>query len=556
MVSIRAKTTFLNLIAVTVSIIITTVISAITIANFGHSSASQELSYLCENGKNAIQDYLGSVEQSASTVANILEDELANIDEDHFNTSFADHVTLAREIFRNSASKTNGVYTFYYRMDPSISARTNELGFWYTNFDGNGFIDSPVTDLTDDKNAAPWFYEPQKADKALWLLPYVTDNTEYNVISYNIPIRWNNTFIGVVGIELAYKTIGDPIKDISWNGYGFAYVIENENATIIYHPYIDVLSMPEDERPSMPKGFFEKFKKGQHHIEYEFEEEANGKMKMVEKHCYWLELSNGMSVVVAVPHSAISASWLKLINRIVLVSAGIILVFGVLSFFYAARITKPLKDLTVAAEEIDKGNYNVKLTYNHKDEIGVLTNTFKKLVTNLDEYVSDLNALAYADALTAVGNKSAFDLRMEEMQKRIDNAEENLEFAVVMFDCDNLKDINDAYGHEKGDIYLRNSCNLMCRIFQKSTIYRIGGDEFAAILENADYKNRKYLRDHFVKKSAEICQFAKEPWENIKVSIGVAKYDPDIDKTVEDVLKHADHLMYTNKRDRKKGNNE
>ena len=554
MFTIRARTTILNLVAVTVSIVITTVISAVTIATYGHESASEELSYLCENGKNSIEDYLSSVVQSAKTVSSLLEDELEAIDDADFNTAFSDHIVLAKEIFAEAANNTHGIYTYYYRMDPAISAQTNELGFWYTNFDGKGFINATVTDLTDENMKAPWFRVPKETGEAVWLPPYVTDNTTYKVISYNVPIKRNNTFIGVVGIELSYTTLGDPIENISLNGNGYAFVIENDNCTIIYHPKLDILGMPENERPSVPNGFEEKYKKGQHHIEYKFKEEVNGKMRNVEKHCYWLELTNGMSVVVTVPHSAISSSWYKLINRIVIVSIGLITISGLISFIYAQRLTKPLKDLTVAAEEIDKGNYNVKLTYDKKNEIGILTNTVKQLVANLDEYISDLNALAYADALTSVANKSAFDIRVEEMQKRIDDPNDNPEFAIVMLDCDNLKDINDAYGHEKGDIYLRNSCNLMCRTFQKSTVYRIGGDEFAVILEGSDFKNRKYLRDHFIKRSSEISAFAKEPWEQIKVSIGVARFDPQLDKTVDDVLKHADNLMYTNKRDRKKEN--
>ena len=210
--------------------------------------------------------------------------------------------------------------------------------------------------------------------------------------------------------------------------------------------------------------------------------------------------------------------------------------------------------MTMAAEEIDRGNYKVELSYKGNNEIGVLTNTVSKLIKNLDEYITDLNSLAYADALTEVRNKSAFDLYIEEMQKHIDNGEKP-EFAIAIFDCDNLKDINDEYGHDKGDVYLRNSCHLMCRVFSKSVFYRIGGDEFAAILQYEDFVNRELLKKHFLEKSAEVCQFAKKPWEQIRVSVGIATYDPDVDKSVEDVMVHADHLMYTNKRERKKHRN-
>ncbi len=53
-------------------------------------------------------------------------------------------------------------------------------------------------------------------------------------------------------------------------------------------------------------------------------------------------------------------------------------------------------------------------------------------------------------------------------------------------------------------------------------------------------------------KRGKATSFAKEPWERTSVSLGIAAYDPEIDKSVDDVVIHADHRMYQNKRRRKK----
>ena len=237
-----------------------------------------------------------------------------------------------------------------------------------------------------------------------------------------------------------------------------------------------------------------------------------------------------------------------------LIAAIIIAVFVAISILFARRFTKPLKALTAAAEEINAGNYDVKLDYKGNDEIGTLTMTMNRLISNLGDYIEDLNNLAHTDALTSVSNKNAFDERAKQIQERIEAGEEGLAFAIAILDCDNLKDINDEFGHDKGDIYLRNSCYLMSRVFQGSVVYRIGGDEFGIILEGEDYENREALKKAFIDRSAEMCSFAKESWEKIRVSVGVAAYDPQIDSSVADVLRHADTLMYQNKRKRKKQN--
>ena len=390
--SIRTRTTLLTVLGITISIFIATVISAVSVAKLGHSSSEQTLSLLCETGKNNINYYFKSVEQSVNTVSTLIDSDLDDINDANFNAEFSAHMDDARTIFSEAAKNTNGVLTYYYRIDPEISDVTNEKGFWYTNLDGNGFAEHEVTDISDDQFECVWFYTPKNTGNPVWLPPYVTDNLDVYVLSYNVPVYRNTKFIGVVGIEISYTTIGEQIKDIKVQESGFAFVIENVHNTIIYHPYIDILNMPEADRPVVPEGLVKGIQNNEHHVEYIY----NG----VLKHSYWLHLSNDMSIVVAVPLSEVNISWRNIIIEMVVIALAIIAVFTTISILYTRRITKPLKDLTIAAEEIDKGNYHVKLDYKHDDEIGVLTTTVNKLITHLDEYITDLNSLAYADALT------------------------------------------------------------------------------------------------------------------------------------------------------------
>ncbi len=543
--SIRTKITLLNVIAIAVAITVATIISAVSIANLGHSASEQSLRLLCETGRSNLNYYFKSVEQSVKTVSSLIDSDLDTLSDLSTKEAFHEHIEFARTIFREAAENTNGAMTYYYRIDPSISAVTNEPGFWYVNLDGKGFKDNPVTNLSDEQYEAVWFNVPKTKREPVWLPPYLTDNLDVYVLSYNAPVCRGEEFVGVVGIEIDYKTLGAQIKDIGVSNGGYAFIVENERGTIIYHPTINLLAMKEEERPLTPPEFRERFLKGENHIEYRFEG--------VQKHCYWQHLANGMSIVVAIPTSVVTDTWRSVAVQIIVAAAAIIALFAVLTAISSRQITKPLKALTKAAEEINAGNYNVELKYDKDDEIGTLTTTVNKLVRNVGDYIDDLSSLAYADALTSISNKNAFDARVQEIQATIDDAKAHPEFAIAVLDCDDLKKINDSYGHDKGDIYLRNSCHLMTRVFQNSAVYRIGGDEFAVILEGEDYARRDALRKLFIQRSNEIYAFAKEPWEKIRISIGIAAYDSEIDKSVEDVIAHADHLMYQNKRSRKKG---
>lgn len=164
-----------------------------------------------------------------------------------------------------------------------------------------------------------------------------------------------------------------------------------------------------------------------------------------------------------------------------------------------------------------------------------------------ERMVNDLNRKVFVDALTSVRNKGAFVNYVQDLQDRLDRGEK-IDFAVGVFDCDNLKQINDQNGHDKGDIYIKTASQLICRVFQHSPVFRIGGDEFAVVLMNEDFRNREALSKQFEVEREEKSASASSQWDKPLVAMGIAVYDPETDNTVDDTLHRADKIMYDNKR--------
>lgn len=164
--------------------------------------------------------------------------------------------------------------------------------------------------------------------------------------------------------------------------------------------------------------------------------------------------------------------------------------------------------------------------------------------------VDALNKKVYVDPLTSVKNKGAFENAVQTLDDKI-AAGEKPEFAIGVFDCDDLKMINDRNGHDKGDEYLIAASHLICDIFDHSPVFRIGGDEFAVILQNRDYENREELVYQFDLAQRELCDMAEHEWDEVHVALGVAAYDPDVDYSATDTERRADKIMYENKRARK-----
>ena len=534
--SLRTKMTMLTVFAIIVAVTSITVLSVVFIRSTEHRKSDQLLLLLCETGERNLDYYFNSVQKSVRKLAAYVEADLDGVE----SGRLARHIERVKAFFEETAAKTNGVLTYYYRIDPAVSDTVT--GFWYTDLDGEGFVEHEVTDITlydtADTSKLVWFTVPKYLGEPIWIPPYITDNLDVRVISYNVPIYWRGRFVGVVGIELDYSTMAEQVESIRLFSNGYAF-LSDEEGKLFYHPLIDVTRLTEETMPAVPDGLIQK----NTFFRYNYEG--------VEKVGAWLPLSNGMRLNVTVPITETEGDWQKLILNIVIVSVEVLVALSIFTMFYTRRITKPLEELTHAAEQVDRGNYDVELNYDQDDEIGRLTSTFKRLVAHMKDHISDLSKRAYVDSLTSVRNKGAYSSYIEQLQKRMDDANGLISFAIGMFDCDDLKQINDIYGHEKGDIYLKTASRLICRIYQHSPVFRIGGDEFSVILQNDDYRNREALARQFNREMAESCAVNQNKWEQVHIAMGVAVYDPQSDRSVNDVIRRADTCMYENKRSRK-----
>ena len=133
-----------------------------------------------------------------------------------------------------------------------------------------------------------------------------------------------------------------------------------------------------------------------------------------------------------------------------------------------------------------------------------------------------------------------------------DLADGETDFGIAMIDLNFLKRINDTYGHEQGNYAIKKLCYIVCHVFEHSPVFRIGGDEFVAILRGHDFDNREDLVEEF-KVQLEMLKAddTLEPWEKVSAAIGVAIYDKIRDSSVDNVFKRADQLMYENKKEMK-----
>ncbi len=152
----------------------------------------------------------------------------------------------------------------------------------------------------------------------------------------------------------------------------------------------------------------------------------------------------------------------------------------------------------------------------------------------------ELSRLAVTDDLTDVYNQRYFHSILDRVLKSYDSV------GLVLVDIDNFQMYNDLYGHDMGDIVLKNTAKVLKSIISgKSTLYRYGGDEFAILIKDKDIKLLEYearrINGEFEKMKKII--FDDGSLNKITLSIGLSEY-PHISSSKEELLTHANSALY------------
>ncbi len=244
---------------------------------------------------------------------------------------------------------------------------------------------------------------------------------------------------------------------------------------------------------------------------------------------FGLDLVSPLGVAAGTPYGLVvfATIWTKRINETYLVALvgisftilGYFLSPSIVSAMHAVIINRALAVIIIVASAL--------LVIRHK---------------KAHQHIEDLNILTTTDPLTGVKNRLAFDRIMGEEIVRDIRYKRDLSLAII--DIDNLKNINDTFGHDKGDEVIKGAADEIRNAVRKTDpVCRLGGDEFAIIFIETDIEKARSLVETIRNKIAHnpILEAAE-----VTVSIGIAKLD-DNDNTAT-LYKRADEALYLSKR--------
>ncbi|WP_294957393.1 diguanylate cyclase [Sulfurovum sp.] len=200
-------------------------------------------------------------------------------------------------------------------------------------------------------------------------------------------------------------------------------------------------------------------------------------------------------------------------------------------------VTKPV-DLNLLLEKLERVAQNLQ---NRIDAERAREEAFVQKEKALYE-------MAHYDALTGIPNRSLFSRKLDAALQH--SIEEENSMALLFIDLDNFKSINDNYGHQAGDAVLKEVVKNIKNTIRKSDfIARIGGDEFAIVIENIMGKECLGILAGKIIQAVQIPVYYQAETLSISCSIGITIYAPDDNTKNKDALVHnADLAMYEAKK--------
>jgi len=212
----------------------------------------------------------------------------------------------------------------------------------------------------------------------------------------------------------------------------------------------------------------------------------------------------------------------------------------------ARGITRPVRRLADAASRVQEGDYRRHVDVQRADEIGQLAESFNHMLDGIVSREAQILRLAYEDPLTGLPNRAMFQ---EQLAKAVDAARaEDGHAAVLLFDMDRFKAINDTMGHPVGDQVLRDvAARVRAALAGRETLARLGGDEFAVLLAPGGDERGARAAASRILAALEAPVAVEGQAMDIAASIGIALF-PGHGDDAPSLMRAADVAMYAAKR--------
>ncbi|MBR3226904.1 MAG: diguanylate cyclase [Atopobiaceae bacterium] len=498
---IRKKYAVLLFIAILMSVTVIGALSNFAIWSKTNRDAETIMNVTTKSEASALDLVLLEIRDSMDTVGAYVSARVtsANVDSSH-KTTEEDLDEEIHNLFL-TVEHMDGVMGYSIRFAAPYNSKVNGFTFQRGSTaepfhpvnatDGEG---SPRPAEEDD-----WYEPVTTTGSPIWIPIRECPYADGYILSYAVPIYSGGNLVGAACIDVDFEVLAKPVRNISIFDNGYAYLTDAAGK-VYYHPLIGYGVLLTEDKDDVPEVDAALADTSNHEklITYTY--------KGQKKRMAFQTLINGMRLVVTANEEDVMRETLALTWNIVIAATIITIVFMSIAMLLERRTMSP------ALNRIDN--------------------------------------LAHLDGLTGLQNRTSFLEAQSQLDERIKQGEAS--FGVVMFDANNLKRINDEYGHTMGDVYLLSVVEMIQSCFPGCQAYRIGGDEFVVLVDTEESLREapENLEASYLWQAKRKEQ-KKDPWETPSAAGAFVAYDSKAHHDFAEVLSEADQLMYRKKQEMK-----
>ena len=221
---------------------------------------------------------------------------------------------------------------------------------------------------------------------------------------------------------------------------------------------------------------------------------------------------------------------------------------GINRFFSTGRSKIVGKQYEAFALKKNGGEFPVELSLSSWEQDGnVYFTGILRDITKRKKLEDRLRESSLTDELTNLLNRRGF-IALSEKQLQISKRYKK-PFSILFLDLNDMKTINDAFGHKMGDLALTDTAHILKKTFRSSDIIaRIGGDEFTVLMVESENSDIQKLAVENILRNVRVHNQKMKRSYKLSFSIGAASFDPKNPCSIDDLLVQADVLMYDNKK--------
>lgn len=265
----------------------------------------------------------------------------------------------------------------------------------------------------------------------------------------------------------------------------------------------------------------------------------------IKYYCYYAPLHNSDGKVVGMVAAVTPAKRVLILIAKAAFPCLIVAFFVIIAAFfwanmYSKKFIQPIDELNISLSDVAKGKLSNTVPPSllaRKDEFGSMAHA-------IVDMQSSLRALVERDMLTGLNNRRFGQEKLVKLLEKYNNSKKH--FSIALGDIDFFKKFNDTYGHDCGDLVLRDVSRLMQdHVKDHGTCIRWGGEEFLIIFSNGNYDRHKLLMSELLEKIESHSLSYIDQELHVTMTFGLVDvYECD---NIDLAIKEVDNLLYYGK---------